>query len=135
MSSAHTTTGNIFADLGLANPDEELAKAKLAFEVSQLLSKRKIPQKDMARILGISQPEVSNLKRGYYHRFSRERLMDILTRLGKDVEIRVRDHRGPEAVGVLTVLTRQDQRDSSQALKVRNVSRLIHDRRKMGSAL
>ena len=83
-------SGNVFADLGLANPGESLAKAELASRIAAVLRERRLTQTAAASILGIDQPKVSRLQRGYLTNFSVERLMEFLTRLGHDVDIVVR---------------------------------------------
>jgi predicted XRE-type DNA-binding protein len=84
------SSGNVFADLGFANPEEELAKADLALRISQLLSERKLTQKQAASLLGVDQPKVSALLRGKLEGFSTERLLRFLNRLGQNVEIVIR---------------------------------------------
>jgi predicted XRE-type DNA-binding protein len=87
------SSGNVFADLGLPNPEQELLKARLALEIYRLIRKRGITQAAAGKILGIKQPHVSALMRNRGGSFSVERLMDFLTALGQDVEIRVRPAR------------------------------------------
>ncbi|MGQ0547374.1 MAG: helix-turn-helix domain-containing protein [Betaproteobacteria bacterium] len=82
-------TGNVFADLGYPDAKERSLKVELAMEVNRVLRSRGLAQDRAARLLGIRQPHVSDLSRYRLNRFSVERLMDFLTRLGKDVEIRV----------------------------------------------
>ena len=82
-------TGNVFADLGYADAKERTLKVELALEVNRVLKQRKLTQARSAELLGIVQPHVSDLVRYRLNRFSVERLMDFLTRLGKDVEIRI----------------------------------------------
>ena len=86
-------TGNIFADLGFANPEREQLKARLTLEIYRLIKKRGLTQAEAGGILGIQQPHVSGLMRGQSGNFSVERLMDFLTALGQDVEITVRPTR------------------------------------------
>ena len=82
-------TGNVFAYLGYADAKERTLKVKLALEVNRVLKERKLAQAQAADLLGIVQPHVSDLVRYRLNRFSVERLMEFLTRLGKDVEIRI----------------------------------------------
>ncbi|RLB87815.1 MAG: XRE family transcriptional regulator [Deltaproteobacteria bacterium] len=84
------SSGNVFADLGVANPEEALAKAELARRISQIISKRHLSQKKAATLLGIDQPKVSALMRGRLSGFSTERLFKFLNDLGRDVEIVVK---------------------------------------------
>jgi predicted XRE-type DNA-binding protein len=84
------STGNVFADLGLPEPDEALAKAELAQKVVAIIHERRLTQTDAATILGIDQPKVSTLMRGRLSGFSIERLLRFLLLLGHDVEIKVK---------------------------------------------
>jgi predicted XRE-type DNA-binding protein len=78
---------NVFADPGLPNPDEHLAKADLASRINALIREAGLTQVAAAALLGIDQPKVSRLARGYLARFSVEHLIKFLTLLGRDVEI------------------------------------------------
>jgi predicted XRE-type DNA-binding protein len=94
-------TGNVFADLGVANAKELKLKVRLAVEVNRVLEERQLSQQTAAGLLGVRQPHVSELVRYRLDRFSVERLMDFLTRLGKDVEIRIASRRaGRRGIGV-----------------------------------
>jgi predicted XRE-type DNA-binding protein len=81
---------NVFADLGYANSEEMLAKAKLVSRISDLIKQRRLTQGDAATLLGIDQPNVSRLLRGQLGGFSYERLLKFLNALGCDVEIVVK---------------------------------------------
>jgi predicted XRE-type DNA-binding protein len=83
-------SGNVFTDLGYRDAKERTLKVQLAMEVNRLLDERGLTQAECARTLGIRQPHVSDLTRYRLDRFSVERLMNFLTGLGKDVEIRIR---------------------------------------------
>jgi predicted XRE-type DNA-binding protein len=83
-------TGNIFADIGLPNAEEHLIKAQLVYKIHRLMKARKLRQVDAAKLLGIKQPDVSNLLRGDFRQFSVERLLHFLVALGQDVEIVVK---------------------------------------------
>jgi predicted XRE-type DNA-binding protein len=83
------SSGNVFADLGLPNPEQELIKAGLTLEIYGILKARKLTQTQAGKILGIPQPHVSDLMRGRARAFSTERLTEFLAALGHDVEIRV----------------------------------------------
>ena len=80
-------SSNVFADLGLPNPEERLAKADLAIRIAGAIRARRLTQTTAARILKIDQPKISRLLRGQLSGFSTERLMQFLTLLGRDVEI------------------------------------------------
>jgi predicted XRE-type DNA-binding protein len=78
---------NIFADLGRPNADELLAKAELARAIRRLIAEGGLTQAAAAEVLGITQPDVSNLHRGRLAGFSMERLYRFLNALGQDVQI------------------------------------------------
>src|SRR4051794_27788419 len=83
------SNGNVFADLGLPNAEETLAKAELAHKIVTLLQDCGLTQVQAAKRLGIDQPKVSALFRGLLAGFSLERLMRFLLLLGQDVKITV----------------------------------------------
>lgn len=96
-------SANLFADLEFENPEEELIRADLAAKVDALLSDLEGSQKEIGRKLGLGQSEVSDLMRGRYGRFSIDRLLRILTKLGCKVEVKVTAPRRPGAVGRMTI--------------------------------
>ena len=89
------SSGNVFADLGLPHPEQELLKALLTLQIYRDITARDLTQVQAGEILGIKQPQVSLLMRNRSGNFSVERLMDFLTALGHDVEIRVKRTRKP----------------------------------------
>jgi predicted XRE-type DNA-binding protein len=86
-------SGNIFADLGLPNVEEHQLKAALVVQLHRLIKKRKLSQIAAAKLLGIKQPDLSNVLRGRYRGYSVARLMKMLTAFDQDVEITTRPHR------------------------------------------
>ncbi len=84
------SSGNVFADLNLPDADDLLAKAELAAKIIAEIQRRRLTQSQAAAILGIDQPKVSALKQGKLSGFSIERLMRLLLRLGRDIEITVK---------------------------------------------
>jgi predicted XRE-type DNA-binding protein len=83
------SSGNVFADLGLPNPEEMLAKAELAIKIAEILRRRRLTQVQAAEVLGVDQPKVSALIRGRLSGFSIERLLRFLLLLGTDVSITI----------------------------------------------
>jgi len=86
----HKSSGNVFADIGVHNPDEMLAKAQLAHLIGKLIAIRKLTQMKAAEMMGLDQPKISSLVRGRLSGFSVERLFRCLNDLGHEVEITVR---------------------------------------------
>lgn len=97
------SSGNIFADLGLPNPEERLAKAELARQIRKIITDRALTQEQAGSLLGLAQPNVSNLVRGRLERFSVDKLMEYLTALGQDVRIVVTPAAEPQERGEITV--------------------------------
>jgi predicted XRE-type DNA-binding protein len=87
------SSGNIFADLGLPNPEQELLKARLTLQIHTILKDSGMTQVEIAKILGVQQPQVSLLMRNRAGNFSVGRLVEFLTALRQDVEIIVRPTR------------------------------------------
>lgn len=98
-------SGNVFADLGFAEPDEELAKTKLASQIRQIIRNRRLTQVAAATRMGIDQPKVSALLNGRLANFSSDRLMRLLTALGQDVDIVLRDKPRSRERGKIRVLS------------------------------
>ena len=89
-------SGNVFADLELEDSDELFARARIGFHVYQILKNKKLPQRDIASLLGIKQPEVSHLMNGHFSRFTTDKLLDFLKRLDRKVTIRISPHKPGE---------------------------------------
>ncbi|HKP75789.1 MAG TPA: helix-turn-helix transcriptional regulator [Longimicrobiaceae bacterium] len=83
------SSGNVFADIGLPNPGERLAKALLSRAISKAVKARGLTQLQAAAILGTTQPKVSDLMRGNLGSFTIGRLIRYLTALNMDVRIEV----------------------------------------------
>ena len=94
--------GNVFADLGFPDADAHLVKAELVSRIDDIVRDRGITQTEAARLLGLSQPDVSRLLRGDFREYSLERLFRLLTALGRDIDIVVRQPR-PAAGGRLRI--------------------------------
>ena len=89
-------SGNVFADLELDDPDELLTRAQLGHTVRMILKAKKLKQREIAKMLGIDQAEVSKLMNGQYHLFAEGRLFTFLKYLEQKVTIRVSRHRKGE---------------------------------------
>ena len=84
------SSGNVFADLGVAEPEEELTKAQLASHIRHAIKRQRLTQLQAGHVMGLDQPKVSALMNGRLAGFSSDRLMRFLAALGQDVEIIVK---------------------------------------------
>lgn len=94
-SRVRESSGNVFEDLGARDAEERLAKAELARAIRKEIHERGLTQVRAAKLLGVTQPDVSDLVRGKLGRFSMERLERFLNALGMEVRIQV----GPKPKG------------------------------------
>ncbi len=81
---------NVYADLGLPDADKLKIKTGLVIEIRKAMRNGGLTQQEAARRMGITQPKVSDMMRGDFTNLSERKLMDCLTRLGYDIEIKVR---------------------------------------------
>ncbi|MXW03736.1 MAG: XRE family transcriptional regulator [Gemmatimonadetes bacterium] len=84
-------SGNVFADLGLPDAETYLLKAELVTGIDRIIRQRRLKQVEAAKLLGLSQPDVSRLMRGDFREYSIDRLLRLLITLGRDVEIVIRE--------------------------------------------
>lgn len=92
------TQDNIFEDLGLENSEELLARSELLSEVSRLIKASNLSQKEIAKVLDISQPKVSMLVSEKLSAFSSDTLFHYLRLLGCNIEIRLKPRRKSRAM-------------------------------------
>ena len=78
---------NIFADIGVPDPDESLAKSILFQHIKAIIRDRKLTQGQAASLCGVDQPKMSKLLNAKLYGFSTGQIMNFLTALGRDVEI------------------------------------------------
>jgi len=93
-SQVQDSTGNVFEDMGMRDAEERLAKAELARLIRAEIRDRGLSQNEAAALLGVKQPDVSDLVRGRLSRFSTARLERFLNAL--DLEIRIQVGPRPE---------------------------------------
>lgn len=99
----HRSSVNVFADLGLAEADKLKIKTGLVIEIRKAMKNRGLTQQEAAKLMGTTQPKVAEMMRGDFTKLSECKLMDCLTRLGYDIEIKVRPARAE--VGHLMLAT------------------------------
>ena len=85
-----TSSGNVFADLGLAEAEKLKIKSGLVIEITRAVRRLGLTQEEAGRRMGIPQPKVSGMMRGDFANLSERKLMECLNRLGYDIEIKVR---------------------------------------------
>jgi len=95
---------NVFADIGVREPEESLLRAKLAKQIAEIIERRDLNQTEVARILNVDQPKVSKLVRGRISGFTSDRLFRFLSALGHDVKIEVKAKQADRRRGKLVVV-------------------------------
>jgi len=98
------SSGNVFADLDLPMPEEIQTKADLAYQINQIIEKRRLSQKEAGKMLGINQPKMSALVCGRLSEFSYERLIQCLNLLDCDIKIEIRQKSNPLQPARVTVI-------------------------------
>ncbi len=88
-------SGNVFADLAMPNADKLLIKSNLMIKLAKAIRHLGLSQEEAGRRMGLPQPKVSALLRGDFANVSERKLMECLTRLGYDIEIKVKRSRHP----------------------------------------
>ena len=96
-------SGNVYADLGYADSESMLVKARLAAKIAEIVRRRGLTQARAAEILGLTQPKVSALFTGRFRGISEHRLLECLTRLGRDVHIVIKPAPRSRTSGRLTL--------------------------------
>jgi predicted XRE-type DNA-binding protein len=96
-----TSSGNVFADLGLADAEKLKIKSGLVIEITRAVRRLGLTQEEAGRHMGVAQPKVSGMMRGDFANLSERKLMECLNRLGYDIEIKVRP--AAEPIGPLTL--------------------------------
>ncbi len=81
---------NVFADLGLADAEKLKIKSGLVIEIRKAMRRLDLTQQEAAKRMGLTQPKVSDMMRGDFTNLSERKLMDCLTRLGYDIEIKIK---------------------------------------------
>ena len=96
-------SGNVYADLGYPDSDTMLVKAQLVAKIAEIVQRRALTQAQTAEILGLTQPKVSALLKGQFRGISEHRLLECLTRLGRDVHIVIKPAPRNRSSGRLTL--------------------------------
>ncbi len=97
------SSGNVFADIGLPNPDEHLAKANIALTIAETIRARGLTQEEAGKILQLPQPKVSDLVRGKLDKFTTDRLLRYATKLNYNVIITLQPKRKRQEAATIRV--------------------------------
>jgi predicted XRE-type DNA-binding protein len=97
-------SANVYADLGIGEAEEMLVKAQLATKIGEIIKQRKLTQMQAAELLGIPQPKLSNMLRGQFRGISETKMIECLTRLGRNVEIVVKAASRSKVAGHVSVV-------------------------------
>ena len=82
-------SGNVFADLELPNPELEQLRACLASEIGKVLANENLGVREAERRTGVAASEFSRIRHAKLERFTIDRLMIILRRLNRQVDVNV----------------------------------------------
>lgn len=104
MSKIERGSTNVYADLGMVDAEEMLVKAQLATKIGDIIRRRKLTQVQAADLLGIPQPKLSGLLRGQFRGISESKMLECLTRLGRDIEIVVKSAPRSRTEGHVSVI-------------------------------
>lgn len=84
------SSGNVFADLGLTEPEELKTKVILAVRLNERIKALNLKQAEVAKMLGVAQPNVSALMNYRLDNFSSEKLLEFFNAMGYDVDLLIR---------------------------------------------
>lgn len=97
------SSGDVFADLGLEVKGQDAWKVAIAMAITSTITRGKLTQAEVGRIIGIDQPKVSNLTRGRLEGFSLDRLVYFLLMLGYDIDVHLTRQLSPSRKGQVRV--------------------------------
>lgn len=94
---------NIFRDLGLPDADEMLARSNLIIAVRTVMQDRGLTQAQVATLAGMGQRDILKMLRGDLHKFTTDRALHVLNKLGQDIKITVKPASKLRTQGKITV--------------------------------
>lgn len=83
-------SGNVYRDLGMPEAETRQLRAELAAEIIRIIKSRKLSQRKAAGMTGLAQPDISRIKNADLSGFTIDRLIGVLNRLDRHVELRIR---------------------------------------------
>ena len=104
MKEIEKGSANVYADLGMSDAGEMLVKAQLATQIAEIIKQRRINQVQAAELLNMPQPKPSNMLRGRFRGISESKMLECLTKLGRDVQIVVKTASKSRKTGHVSVL-------------------------------
>lgn len=104
MTQIEEGSANVYADLGRPDAERMLVKAQLASQIDKIIKARKWSQGEAAKVLGMPQPKVSMMLRGQFRGISEIKMLECLTRLGRDVQIVIGSDSHPTTPGRVSVV-------------------------------
>ena len=105
MKEIEKGSANVYADLGMTDAGEMLVKAQLATKIAEIIKHRRMTQVQAAELLGMPQPKLSNMLRGRFRGISEAKMMECLTKLGRDVQIVIKTASRLRKTGHVSVLS------------------------------
>jgi len=105
MKGIEKGSANVYADLGMPDAEEMLVKAQRATTIAEIIKQRIMTQVQAAELLGMPQPKLSNLLRGRFRGISEAKMLECLTRLGRDVQIVIKTASWSRKTGHVSVLS------------------------------
>jgi predicted XRE-type DNA-binding protein len=104
MNEVIKGSANVYEDLGLPNAAEMQIKASLAAKIGEIIKYRHLTQTQAAEILFMPQPKLSKMLRGQFRGISEAKMLECLSRLGRDVQIVVRKPSRSRVEGRISVV-------------------------------
>ena len=104
MTMIEEGSTNVYTDLGFSDADEMLVKAQLASQIRSIINANQWTQVEACKILDMSQPKLSNLLNGKFRGISETKMLDCLTRLGRDIQIVIGSDRHTTTPGRISVV-------------------------------
>ncbi|GGE57162.1 hypothetical protein GCM10011533_07090 [Streptosporangium jomthongense] len=104
MISIEEGSSNVYEDVGFRDADKMLVKAQLAAQIRNIISANQWTQAEACKILDLTQPKLSNLLNGKFRGISETKMLDCLTRLGRDVQIVIGAERRSASPGRVSVV-------------------------------
>jgi predicted XRE-type DNA-binding protein len=95
---------SVYAQLGYPDADDMLIKAQLVSKIAEIVKRKSLTQTEAAELLGLTQPKLSRILRGDFRGVSERRLMDCLTKLGRDVQIVVKERSRAKDTGKVSIV-------------------------------